>query len=229
MSLSLIKFGAKQVVCRGSLKQEPKTMGLLTDRDIKRLCSNEDESENMISPFIDHLESTVKIVLNKPRAISYGLTSVGYDIRLADEIKICRPVETMVSAIDPKDFIPDNLFSPRLFTGTNGTYFILPGNCSALGKSIESFNMPEDVSAVCVGKSTYARSFIQPLITPLEPGWKGTLTIEVANQSPLPCKVYVNEGIAQLMFTRTERPDVTYADRKGKFMNQPDEIVYSKV
>ena len=144
--------------------------------------------------------------------ISYGLSSYGYDIRVAPEFKVFTNVHNVV--VDPKDF------DDRSFVDVNAKECIIPPNSFALARTEEYFRVPRDV-LVCVGKSTYARCGIIVNVTPLEPTWCGHLTLEISNTTPLPAKIYAGEGIAQLLFFQgDEMPQVAYADRKGKYMNQ---------
>lgn len=145
--------------------------------------------------------------------VSYGLSSFGYDIRVADEFKVFTDVHSVV--VDPK------AFDPRSFVDIQGDHCIIPPNSFALARTLEYFRIPEDVLVVCVGKSTYARCGIIVNVTPLEPGWHGHLTLEISNTTPLPAKVYANEGLAQLLFFQgDEVPAVTYAQRAGKYQGQ---------
>jgi dCTP deaminase len=146
--------------------------------------------------------------------ISYGVSSYGYDIRVADEYKIFTNVNNTL--VDPKGF--DN----RNFVTITGDHCIIPPNSFALAKTVEYFRIPRNVLAVCVGKSTYARCGLIVNVTPLEPEWEGILTLEISNTTPLPAKVYSNEGIAQLLFLESdEMCQTSYKDKSGKYMNQP--------
>ncbi len=145
--------------------------------------------------------------------ISYGLSSFGYDIRVAPEFKVFTNVHNVV--VDPKGF------DDRSFVDVNAEACIIPPNSFALARTVEYFRMPRDVLAICLGKSTYARCGIVVNVTPLEPSWEGYLTLEISNTTPLPAKIYANEGIAQLLFLQgNESPEVAYADRSGKYMKQ---------
>lgn len=173
-------------------------------------------SHKMIEPFIDHAVGEGKV--------SYGLSSYGYDIRLAKRFKVFTPMYGAQGVVDPKNF------DERLVTEHIGDHCIIPPNSFVLGVSLERFSMPVNVTGICLGKSTYARCGIIVNITPLEAGWKGYLTIEISNSTPLPVKVYANEGIAQVLFFESEyRPKVTYANRKGKYMDQTQEPTSPKV
>ena len=147
-------------------------------------------------------------------AISYGTSSFGYDIRVADEFKVFTDVHSVV--VDPKHF------DERSFVDIEGEgECIIPPNSFALARTLEYFRIPSDVLVVCVGKSTYARCGIIVNVTPLEPEWEGHLTLEISNTTPLPAKIYANEGIAQLLFFKGDRvPSTTYAQRSGKYQGQ---------
>jgi dCTP deaminase len=154
-------------------------------------------------------------------AISYGVSSYGYDIRIADQFKIFTNVYNTV--VDPK------AFDPRSFVDFRGDVCIIPPNSFALGRSVEYFRIPRSVISVCLGKSTYARCGIITNVTPFEPEWEGYVTLEVSNTTPLPAKIYANEGIAQVLFFESDEVcAVSYADRQGKYQAQQG-IVLPKV
>ena len=162
-------------------------------------------AKKMIEPFSDELVCA--------GTVSYGLSSYGYDIRIADEFKIFTNVYAAV--VDPKNF------DQKSFVDYKGAYCIVPPNSFALARSVEYFRIPRNVLGLCIGKSTYARCGIVVNITPLEAEWEGHLTIEISNTTPLPAKVYSNEGIAQLIFFESDEPCImSYADRKGKYQAQ---------
>jgi dCTP deaminase len=145
--------------------------------------------------------------------ISYGLSSYGYDIRIADEFKIFTNVNN--SIVDPKRF------DPRSFVDFKGDVCIIPPNSFALGRSVEYFKIPRNVMTITVGKSTYARCGIITNVTPFEPEWEGFVTLEVSNTTPLPARIYAHEGIAQVLFFESDEPClVSYADRQGKYQGQ---------
>ncbi|MCD6167751.1 MAG: dCTP deaminase [Caldisericia bacterium] len=174
---------------------------LKNDKWIKRMA----KEKRIIEPFE---EKQVK-----KGVISFGLSSYGYDIRLSDEFKIFTNVFN--SIVDPKNF------DPKSFVDFKGEVCVIPPNSFVLGKSLEYFRIPRDVLGICVGKSTYARCGIIVNITPLEPMWRGYLTIEISNTTPLPVKVYANEGIAQVIFLGAEEEcEVSYKDKKGKYQEQ---------
>ena len=145
--------------------------------------------------------------------ISYGVSSYGYDMRVAREFKIFTNV--LSSIVDPKDF------DPKSFVEWEGDVCIVPPNSFALARSVEYFRIPRDILTICVGKSTYARCGIITNVTPFEPEWEGFVTLEISNTTPLPAKIYANEGIAQVLFLQgNEPPDVSYRDKKGKYQGQ---------
>jgi dCTP deaminase len=159
----------------------------------------------MIEPFV---ESQVR-----GSAISYGVSSYGYDIRVADEFKIFTNINNTV--IDPKNF------DPRSFVDVKTDVCIVPPNSFALARTIEYFRIPRDVLTICLGKSTYARCGIIVNVTPFEPEWEGTVTLEISNTTPLPAKIYANEGIAQVLFFQSDEPcEMSYKDKKGKYQAQ---------
>lgn len=181
---------------------------LLNDVQITERCRL--PAAPMIDPF---LPTQVKRDGNSQKLVSFGLSSFGYDIRVADEFMIFTNLNQ--SIVDPKA-VDENAFVKR----TTREPVILPPNSFMLCRTMEWLNMPDDVMAICIGKSTYARCGLIVNVTPIEPGWKGQITIEVSNTTPLPARVYPMEGIAQLVFLKGDRPHVTYADRQGKYMNQ---------
>jgi dCTP deaminase len=184
-----------------------KVMSILSDVEIKELCLVQENA--MIYPYVDH---QVRIK-DGDKIISYGQSSYGYDIRLADEFKIFTNINS--SIIDPLNFA-DNTYADY-----RGDYCIIPPNSYVLGRTIEVFNMPRDITGVCVGKSTYARCGVLINVTPIEAGFIGQVVIEISNSTPLPVKVYANMGIAQLLFFRGNVEClVSYADGNRKYQNQ---------
>ncbi len=176
-------------------------MTVLSDKWIKEMV----RTHNMISPFEDKQVRGIKI--------SYGLSSFGYDARVSNEFKIFTNINSEI--IDPKNFRQNN------FISKNGEECIIPPNSFVLSSTVEYFKIPNDVIVICLGKSTYARCGIIVNVTPLEPAWEGHVTLEFSNTTPLPAKIYANEGIAQFVFLKgNEKPDITYADRNGKYMKQ---------
>jgi len=148
------------------------------------------------------------------RLVSYGLSSYGYDLRVANEFKVFTNV--LSSVVDPKKF-DENSF----VTITTDDVCIVPPNSFALARSVEYFRIPSDVLTICLGKSTYARCGIIVNVTPFEPEWEGQVTLEISNTTPLPAKIYANEGLAQVIFFKSSQAcDVSYADRQGKYMKQ---------
>ena len=159
----------------------------------------------MIEPFEDHQV--------REGVVSFGLSSYGYDIRVADEFKVFTNINNTL--IDPKNF------DPLSFVDIKSNTCIVPPNSFALARTIEYFRIPRDVLTVCLGKSTYARCGIIVNVTPFEPEWEGTATLEISNTTPLPAKIYANEGIAQVLFFKgEEEPLVSYKDKKGKYQGQ---------
>jgi len=160
---------------------------------------------NMIEPFA---ESQVC-----EGVISYGVSSYGYDIRIADEFKIFTNVNSTI--VDPKSLDPASMVDFK------GPVAIIPPNSFALGRTIEYFRIPRNVLTICLGKSTYARCGIITNVTPFEPEWEGHVTLEISNTTPLPARVYANEGIAQVLFFESDQPcETSYRDRKGKYQAQ---------
>lgn len=176
-------------------------MSIKADRWIKQMSLEQE----MIVPFE---EKQVR-----QGVISFGLSSYGYDVRIAGEFKIFTNVFGAV--VDPKGF------DPKSFVDYKGEVCIIPPNSFALGRTVEYFRIPRKVMTICVGKSTYARCGIITNVTPLEPGWEGHVTLEISNTTPLPAKIYANEGIAQILFFESdEECMVSYADKKGKYQAQ---------
>src|SRR5437899_1303429 len=176
-------------------------MSIKSDRWIKRMATE----HRMIEPFAD----------GQVRAgvISFGVSSYGYDMRVAPEFKIF--TNALSAVVDPKHF------DPKSFVEFTGEVCIVPPNSFALARSVEYFRIPRNVLTVCVGKSTYARCGIITNVTPFEPEWEGYVTLEISNTTPLPAKIYADDGIAQVIFYECDTPcDVSYADRNGKYMNQ---------
>lgn len=176
-------------------------MAIKSDKWIRKMSSDNE----MISPFEDKQVSKSKI--------SYGLSSYGYDIRVTDEYKIFTNVNN--SIIDPKKFDENS------FVNFKGDVCIVPANSFALARSVEYFKIPRNVLTVCLGKSTYARCGIIVNVTPFEPEWEGHVTLEISNTTPLPAKIYSNEGLCQVLFFESdEECEVSYKDKKGKYQKQ---------
>ena len=175
-------------------------MSILSDRWIKKMALEKE----MISPFISEQK--------KNKVISYGLSSFGYDARVSDEFKIFTDVNSAI--VDPKDFKNNSFVSRKV------NECIIPPNSFALASTVEYFKIPKDILVICLGKSTYARCGIIVNVTPLEPGWEGHVTLEFSNTTPLPAKIYANEGVAQFLFLKGDQaPEISYADRKGKYLS----------
>lgn len=176
-------------------------MSIMADRWIRERATE----DGMIDPFEDGQR--------REGTISYGLSSYGYDARVADEFKIFTNVDNAI--VDPKDF------SSNSFVNRQTDICIIPPNSFALARTVEYFRVPRDILVICLGKSTYARCGIIVNVTPLEPGWEGHVTLEFSNTTPLPAKVYANEGACQFLFLKGEEPcETSYADRAGKYMGQ---------
>lgn len=195
-------------------------MTLLADWEIRKLS----EEKEMITPFVDHIVREAE----GRKVLSYGLGSYGYDIRLSPkECLIFGGVDS--GDCDPKQFNPSVLKPAELHENENGSYFLLPPYGYCLGVAKERLKVPEDVTIVAVGKSTYARSGIMVAITPAEAMWQGYLTLEISNATGLWNRIYADEGICQLMFYRGKECETNYAKRRGKYQNQPENVVFSKV
>ena len=176
-------------------------MGLKPDHWILRMA----REHRMIEPFVEQQV--------REGAISYGVSSYGYDIRVADEFKIFTNVHSAI--VDPKNFDPASMIDFK------GEVCIIPPNSFALARTIEYFRIPRSVLTVCLGKSTYARCGIIVNVTPFEPEWEGFVTLEISNTTPLPAKIYANEGIAQVLFFEADEVcRISYADKKGKYQKQ---------
>ncbi len=189
-------------------------MAVLCDTQIRELIS--------IEPFADGER--------RPGKISYGVSSYGYDVRVGSRFKIFTPTPCTggVTVVDPKNFSQD-LFVEIDAADTGNDYVIIPPNSFALAETVERFDIPRDILVLCVGKSTYARCGLIVNVTPLEPEWRGVITLEISNTTPLPARVYANEGLAQLVFLKgSETCAVSYADKKGKYQDQ-DGLTLPKV
>jgi dCTP deaminase len=176
-------------------------MSIKPDKWIKRMV----KEHRMIEPFVEEQV--------KDNAVSFGVSSYGYDIRISDEFKIFTNINSTV--VDPKRF------DEQAFQDFKGDVCIIPPNSFALGRSVEYFRIPRNVMTICVGKSTYARCGIITNVTPFEPDWEGFVTLEISNTTPLPAKIYANEGIAQVLFFESDEDClVSYGDKKGKYQAQ---------
>jgi len=181
-------------------------MGLKPDHWIRKMA----QQYKMIDPFAN---SQVR-----NGVISYGLSSYGYDIRVADEFKIFTNVYSAI--VDPKHFDPNSMVDFK------GEVCVIPPNSFALARTVEYFRIPRSVLTICLGKSTYARCGIIVNVTPFEPEWEGFVTLEISNTTPLPAKIYANEGIAQVLFFEADDIcEVSYADKKGKYQKQQDIVL----
>ena len=184
-------------------------MGVKPDYWIRKMA----KEHKMIEPFIDHQV--------RHDVISYGVSSYGYDIRVTDEFKIFTNVHSAV--VDPKNFNPDS------FIDYKGEICVIPPNSFVLARTIEYFRIPRDVLTICVGKSTYARCGLIVNVTPFEPEWEGYVTLEISNTTPLPARIYANEGIAQVIFLQADGVcEISYGDRKGKYQKQ-ERIVLPRI
>ena len=176
-------------------------MGLKSDRWIREMALE----QAMIEPFADNQV--------RDGVISFGVSSYGYDIRVADEFMIFTNVYSAV--VDPKHFDPNSMVDYK------GDVCVIPPNSFALARTVEYFRIPRNVLTVCVGKSTYARCGIIVNVTPFEPEWEGYVTLEISNTTPLPARIYANEGIAQVLFFEADEAcETSYADKKGKYQKQ---------
>ncbi len=181
-------------------------MSVCSDKWIRRMATE----RGMIEPFID---GQIKTLEDGSRAISYGLSSYGYDLRVSREFKVFTNVFNTV--VDPKNF------DSKSFVDIDTDVCIVPPNSFALARSVEYFRIPREALTVCVGKSTYARCGIIVNVTPFEPEWEGHVTLEISNTTPLPAKIYANEGLAQVVFfLANEVCETSYSDRGGKYMKQ---------
>ena len=176
-------------------------MSIKSDRWITRMA----REHNMIEPFVDDQI--------RQGVISYGVSSYGYDVRVGDEFKVFTNVYNTV--VDPKNF------DSKSFVDIKADVCIIPPNSFALASTVEYFRIPRDILTVCLGKSTYARCGIIVNVTPFEPEWEGTATLEISNTTPIPAKIYANEGIAQVLFFQSDEPcQTSYRDKKGKYQAQ---------
>jgi len=181
-------------------------LSIKSDRWIRQMA----EQQGMIDPFEP---AQVKRGTNDSKLISYGTSSYGYDVRCASEFKIFTNINSVI--VDPKQFDANS------FVDFNGEVCVIPPNSFALARTIEYFRIPRTVLTICLGKSTYARCGIIVNVTPLEPEWEGHVTLEFSNTTPLPAKIYANEGVAQFLFFESDEPcELSYAERAGKYQGQ---------
>lgn len=184
-------------------------MGVKPDSWIRKMA----KEHRMIEPFVDHQV--------RHDVISYGLSSYGYDIRVTDEFKIFTNVHSAI--VDPKHFNSES------FIDYKGDVCVIPPNSFVLARTVEYFRIPRNVITVCLGKSTYARCGLIVNVTPFEPEWEGYVTLEISNTTPLPARIYANEGIAQVIFLEGDEVcEISYADRKGKYQRQ-EQIVLPRI
>ncbi|MEN9203369.1 MAG: dCTP deaminase [Thermostichus sp. DG_1_6_bins_120] len=188
----------------------------------------EQARQGMIEPFEPRLVRSVELNGQTRPVLSYGLSSYGYDIRLSPvEFKIFRHIPGTI--VDPKRFNPKNLESVELHHDAQGDYFIIPAHSYGLGVALERLQVPDNITVICIGKSSYARVGLIANLTPAEAGWRGYLTLEFSNASSADCRVYANEGVVQLLFLEGDPCEVTYADRVGKYQDQPQQVVVARV
>ncbi|WP_243713908.1 dCTP deaminase [Nostoc sp. 106C] len=186
--------------------------------------------KGMISPFEPGLIRKVQqdASLDVKPIISYGVSSYGYDIRLsAAEFQIFRHIPGTI--VDPKNFNPQNLESTPLQTDTSGSYFILPAHSYSLGVALEKLEVPDNITVICIGKSTYARCGIIANLTPAEAAWRGHLTLEFSNSSNADCRIYANEGVVKLLFLEGEPCAISYEAHKGKYQDQSQIVTLARV
>jgi dCTP deaminase len=176
-------------------------MSIMPDHWIRKMA----QDHAMISPFVERQK--------REGCISYGLSSFGYDARVADDFKIFTNIDNAI--VDPKNFADSS------FVNRKTDVCVIPPNSFALARTVEYFKIPRDILVICLGKSTYARCGLIVNVTPLEPEWEGHVTLEISNTTPLPAKVYANEGLCQFLFLQgASAPEVSYKDRGGKYMGQ---------
>jgi dCTP deaminase len=208
---------------------------ILNDVEISRLAQG-----GMIDPYVGSLvrevdverewQSDNRLIRTKrpQRVLSFGASSYGYDLRLSPkEFKIFRRIPGAV--VDPKAFTSANLEAATLYSDANGDFFVLPGHSYGLGVALERLELPSDVTALFIGKSTYARCGVIANLTPGEAGWKGHLTLEFSNSSSADVRLYANEGVVQAIFLRGEPCATSYEDRSGKYQDQPAQVVTATV
>jgi dCTP deaminase len=191
---------------------------ILNDRQIIERV----KTQNMIEPF----EANKMRLVNDIPSMSFGLGHFGYDLRLSpNDFRIFRHIPGTV--IDPKNFNPKNLESVSLKQDSTGSYFLVPGHSYGLGVAIEKLNLPDDITTICMGKSSYARAGLIANITPGEAGWNGNLTLEFSNSSPCDCKIYANEGVVQLLFLKGDSCTTNYGE--GKYQGQTEEVTLARI
>ncbi|MCI5052868.1 MAG: dCTP deaminase [Simkaniaceae bacterium] len=190
-------------------------MSLKSDRWIKEMA----KKKKMIEPFHENLVRENEL---GEKIVSYGLSSYGYDLRVSNQFKVFTNVHNRI--VDPKEFCENS------FVDIEADVCVIPPNSFALAVSVEYFRIPRDVLTLCIGKSTYARCGIIVNVTPFEPEWEGYVTLEISNTTPLPAKIYANEGLAQVVFYQSDEPcEVSYADRGGKYNRQPQLAITPRI
>ena len=192
------------------------------------LWINQKASEGMINPFQSNLVRHLEPDNQQKPVLSYGCSSYGYDLRLSSkELLIFRHIPGTV--MNPKKFNPNNLEKTVLHHDDDGDFFILPAHSYGLGVALEKMKVPENITVICIGKSTYARLGIIVNTTPAEAGWEGHLTLEFSNSSGADCRIYAEEGICQLLFFEGDPCATTYEDRRGKYQNQPEKVTLATI
>lgn len=185
---------------------------------------NQMAQKGMIQPF----EPRLVRKSDELPVISYGLSSFGYDIRLSPaEFRIFRHIPGTV--VDPKNFNPENLEPTKLYTDSNGSYFVLPAHSYGLGVALERLEIPDNITVICIGKSTYARCGLIANLTPAEAAWRGHLTLEFSNSSSADCRIYANEGVVQLLFFEGQPCQTSYETRSGKYQDQTEVVTLPRV
>lgn len=192
---------------------------LLNDKWIRETC----KSNQLIFPY----EEMCVRQLNGKKALSYGVGSFGYDLRLSS--KDFAIISKSAEVVNPKKINPSLFVPTEYHVDDDGIFYVIPAHSCGLGVSVECLNIPSNVSVICTGKSTYARCGIIANVTPIEAGWKGHVTLELSNTSDSDCRVYANEGIVQLIFFGGESCQTSYADRAGKYQNQSESVTFAKV
>lgn len=198
-------------------------MSIKSDKWIRRMCSTDPRERGLVpaptgmrrleGPMIEPFEPNQVKEIDGHKIVSYGTSSYGYDVRCSNEFKLFTNINSTV--VDPKNFDMNS------FVIVNGDYCIIPPNSFALARTVERFRIPRNVLTICLGKSTYARCGIIVNVTPFEPEWEGYVTLEFSNTTPLPAKIYANEGVAQVLFFESDEVcEMSYKDRGGKYQGQ---------
>ncbi len=220
-------------------------LSLLSDREIAELCQGD---RPMLSPFTPNLIRKINLgeldCDGNPaiaKAISHGLSSYGYDLQLSTKpLRIFKkkPLWRQLGEssgllkhqiIDPKCFDESLLYDAEQYSDRTGIYSVMPPHSASLGTTPSCFDMPRNIIGIALGKSTYARCAVNPIVTPAEAGWRGHLTLEFVNNSDYHCKIYANEGVLQMLFLRGDDCDTSYSDRNGKYQNQLEEVVLARI